>query len=1035
MNLTYLTLKRPLTIVMALTAIVLLGMAAYVHLPVRRFPEISFPAVQVIVTDPGASPNTVMDSISNPMENQLATISGVYSMTATSFTGKSRVVIEFAQGTNLTQDTQAVNTALQTIARYLPAGASLPSLVPANPSALPILNVAVIGRNATLTSNWVNTTLVPRLQEVPGVGQVTTSGVTVSELQIAVHPATLSALGIPVLEIANQIQTANQSGAAGTLTTTNQQKNVIANGALSNANAFRQLPITIPSSKKTTAPTLLPLGDLATISLQPAPLTTMSNLNGRSALGLSITEQSGANTITVTHNLLDAISRMKSELPTGTHIVATSNTATFTQQALGATQVDLFIAVFLAGLVLFLFLHRWRHTLIVLIAIPTSLIATFGVMWALGFSLDIISLMALSLLIGFLVDDAIVVLENIHRHLDLGDLPWDAAYRGRMEIGGAAVAITLTDVVVYLPLALVGGNVGAMFREFGLTIVSATLFSLLISFTLTPLLASRWLHQPREEAPWAKKWNRGLERLQFFYSEVLAWLLDHRSVAVITLLTTVVATTLFFPLGWIQTSFIPPEDSGLFTVNIQMPPGTRLRTTNTDISRLAQQIHALPGVLSAFGQAGVGNQAYSGTLDVQLTGISHRPSIFTIEAEAQNLVNRIPDMTATMVTANPLTPGNKPPITVHVIGPNMNRVQQLTTAVVARVAALPELTQVSNQSPVSLPEMRLEISHAKAAQLGVSVPNIINTVRTTVQGLTVSTYQPANTASPQENVVVQMAGAVTPTRILSLEVPSSTMGSVALSAVAHVVPRTTATSIQQQNRLYVDTVTAGLHGQALGPAVNAIKKAIAAIHVAPGYQVIYGGQVNQQKTAFGPLFAALGFSVVLVYMLMTALYESLVLPLSIMLTVPLSSIGALTSLALTGQTLNIFSIVGLIMLMGIVTKNAILLVDYTQTLRKRGYDRTSALIEAGKVRLRPIFMTTATMVMAMAPLTLNIGAGAADHQPMAIAVIGGLLSSTLLTLGVVPVFYTLVDDWMPWAMNTKVPEGAMQAPGPLTKTR
>ncbi len=240
--------------------------------------------------------------------------------------------------------------------------------------------------------------------------------------------------------------------------------------------------------------------------------------------------------------------------------------------------------------------------------------------------------------------------------------------------------------------------------------------------------------------------------------------------------------------------------------------------------------------------------------------------------------------------------------------------------------------------------------------------------------------------------------------------------------------RTTPTSIQQQNRLFVDTVTAGLHGQALGPAVKAIKNAIAQIHTPPGYQVVYGGQVNQQKTAFGPLFEALGFSVVLVYMLMTALYESLVLPLSIMLAVPLSSIGALTALTLTGQTLNIFSIVGLIMLMGIVTKNAILLVDYTQTLRKRGYDRRTALLEAGQVRLRPIVMTTLTMVMAMAPLALNLGAGAADHQPMAIAVIGGLLSSTVFTLGVVPVFYTLLDDWMPWAMNQRVPQDITPIP-------
>ncbi len=1027
MNLTYLTLKRPLTILMALTAIVLLGMAAYFHLPVRRFPQVSFPAVQVVVTDPGASPNTIMNTISNPLENQLATVSGVYTMTATSLTGKSRIVLQFDQGTNLSQDIQAVTTSLQTIASHLPSGASFPSLIPANPSSLPILNVAVIGPNAGQTSNWVNQTLVTRLEEVPGIGQVTTSGVTVPELQVTINPVTLAALHLPVVQVANQLQTASQTGAAGTLTTSHQEINVVTGKAINNTSGWQGIPIAVPANGKPSSATLIPLGNLATISSSGAPLTTVSNLNGTPALGLSITEQSGANTIAVTHALLQTIRGLKPQLPLGTTIVATSNTATFTQQALGATQVDLFVAIFLAGLVLFLFLHRWRHTLIVLIAIPTSLVASFGVMWALGFSLDIISLMALSLLIGFLVDDAIVILENIDRHLKLGKSPWDAAYQGRMEIGGAAVAITFTDVVVYLPLALVGGNVGAMFREFGLTIVSATLFSLLISFTLTPWLASRWLHHDTPEGTWVRHWNQGLEQLQAFYTRWLGWLLDHRSVAVLTLLGTVVATGLFFPLGWIHTSFIPPEDSGIFTVNVQMPAGTPLATTSAEISRLAREVHGLPGVQSAFGQAGTGAEAYAGTVDVQLTAIGHRPSIFTIEAQTQNLIDQMPDVTATLVTANPLTPGNKPPITVHVLGPRMQTVQALTNTVATRVEALPQLIDVANQSPIALPEMRLDISHTQAAQLGVSISDIVSTMRAAVQGLTVATYQPS-TGLPQENVILKVAGSVTPSQLLALQVPSTIAGSVSLSAVGHVVMRTTPTSIQQQNRLFVDTVTAGLHGQALGPAVKAIKNVIAQIHTPSGYQVVYGGQVNQQKTAFGPLFDALGFSVILVYMLMTALYESLVLPLSIMLAVPLSSIGALTALTLTGQTLNIFSIVGLIMLMGIVTKNAILLVDYTQTLRKRGLQRRAALLEAGKVRLRPIVMTTLTMVMAMGPLALNLGAGAADHQPMAIAVIGGLLSSTVFTLGVVPVFYTLLDDWMPWAMNQRVPQDITPIP-------
>ncbi len=1020
MNLTYWSLKRPLTIVMVFLAVILLGIDGYLHLPVRRFPQVSIPTAQVVVKDPGTSPNAMMNTVSNPLENQLATISGLYTIKATSLAGESRILVEFDQGTSLNADMSQVNSAIQRIAKSLPSGASYPSVIEADPSSLPILNVAVLGSpNAAVPTSWVENTLIPRLEEVPGVGQIQTFGTPTQAVKVSLNATLLESLHLPVIAVGQQVANANVSQSNGNLISGSRSYDVSTHGQFNSLNALRNLAIMLPSTSKGTPSTALPLHDLASVTLGNTPSTTEASYNGHPAIGLSITEQPGADTLSVTHDLLQTLKSIKGTFPPQVSVKTTSNSASFTQSALTSTQVDLFLAVFFAGIVLFAFLHRWRNTLIILIAIPVSIVATMGVMWALGFSLDLISLMALSLLIGFLVDDAVVVLENIHRHQAMGKSPWNAAFDGRMEIGAAAVAITLTDVVVYLPLALVKGNVGAMFREFGLTIVSATLFSLLVSFTLTPLMAARWGTQgPR--ALWAVKWDQGLERVKYAYAKALHALLHRPWIAVLTVAATIGMTVMFFPLGLIHTTFIPPENTGLFTMNLTLPPGTALSTTQQDVHKLAQNIKAIPGVKTVFATAGANTASNIGQLSVQLATAGRESAILHIETQSNQYANNIPNMQVTTVTANPLTPSNAQPVAIRILGPNLSQVQNLASVVDKKIAGLPSLTQVTNDTPVALPELAVTVSHQKSQQLGVSVQDVVQTIQSETQGLTVSTYQPGSGGTPL-NILLQTQG-TNSSNLLSYPVPSTVEGTVPLSAVAHLTSTSTATAIQQQNRLYADTISAGLSQSGmLGPAIKSVKNTIKSIPMPPGYEVVYGGQVHQQKSAFGPLFKALGLSVLLVYMLMAALYESLVLPLAIMLTVPLSAVGALSALALTGQTINIFSIVGLIMLMGIVTKNAILLVDYTQTLRKRGQDRESALIEAGQTRLRPILMTSLTMIMAMIPLAFSVGSGAADHQAMAIAVIGGLISSTVLTLGVIPVAYTFLDRWLPWSLNQKIP--------------
>ncbi len=1031
MNLTYWSMKRPLTIVMIFLAVILLGVDGYLHLPVRRFPQVSIPVAQVVVNDPGTSPSGVMNTVSNPLENQLATISGLYTIKATSLAGQSRILVQFDQGTSLNADMAQVNAAIQRMAKSLPTGASYPAVIEANPSSLPILNVAVLGSPAApLPSSWVQNTLIPRLEEVPGVGQVQSFGESTPTVNVDLNSTLLQSLHLPVIRVGQQVAAANVSQSNGYLTSGSRSYQVSTQAQFTSLSALKNLTIMVPSMSKHTQPTAMPLHDLASVMTGNIPPVSEASYNGHPALGLSITEQPGANTLNVTHALLTTLHGMAATFPPGVSVKTTSNSANFTQSALDSTQIDLFLAVFFAGIILFAFLHRWRHTLIILIAIPVSIIATMGVMWVLGFSLDLISLMALSLLIGFLVDDAVVVLENIHRHQSLGKTPWNAAFDGRMEIGAAAVAITLTDVVVYLPLALVSGNVGAMFREFGLTIVSATLFSLLVSFTLTPLLAARWGNHSAEPR-WAAQLDQAFNSVRNVYAKTLHALLHHRWIAVLTVIATIGITASYFPLGLIHTTFIPPENTGLFTMNLTLPPGTPLNTTQGDIKKLSQNIRRISGVDSVFATAGSSVASNVGQLSVQLTGSGRESVITRIENQSDQYAANIPNLTATTVTANPLTPGIGQPIAVRVLGPKLSTVQNLASAVAKKMAGLRSLKQVINDSPVAFPQLGVRISHQAAQKLGVSVQDVVKTIQTETQGLAISTYQPRAGSTPS-NILLQTQGSNLG-NLLSAPVPSTAEGAVSVSTVAHLVPSFTATAIQQQNRLYADTISAGLSQPGtLGSATQSIKAAINNIPMPSGYEVVYGGQVHQQKTAFEPLFKALGLSILLVYMLMAALYESLVLPLAIMVSVPLSALGAVTALAFTGQTINIFSIVGLIMLMGIVTKNAILLVDYTQTLRKRGQDRESALIEAGRTRLRPILMTSLTMIMAMIPLAVGIGSGAQDHQAMAIAVIGGLLSSTVLTLGIIPVAYTFLDDWLPWTINEKIP---MQMSAPKANRR
>ncbi|MHB8339947.1 MAG: efflux RND transporter permease subunit [Mycobacteriales bacterium] len=1016
LNLTNTAVRRPITILMILGFGVLAGAVAFTKLPVRRLPNVSFPFVRVVVSDPGATAATVAQSVTGPVEKALSVETGVVSMVGTSAPGRSQVALQFTGGTNVDAKASAIALDLAKIARALPATASAPSIIKANPSALPILDVAVTGALAPSQLYTLATTVVaPAVQEVSGVADVAVVGGRAPAVTVTLSPTSLTSYGVSITQVLAALRAQNTSVAAGTTVVGSQELRVSTVGGYPSVAALQALPVASRGGATVV------LGQLGSVSQGLGEAQSNATLDGQPAVGLVVTASSTADSLAVDSQIRSTLSGLTPQLPPGVTTAITGDVTTYVRAALSNVELDLFLGILIAGLVLALFLHRLANTIIVMLAIPVSLITTFAVMYFLGFSLDLISLMALSLLIGILVDDSIVVLENIGRHRAMGKSPELAAIDGRTEIGAAAVAITLTDVVVYAPVAFVSGNVGQLFREFGLTIVAATLLSLLVSFTLTPMLASRWLGRERSGG-WGVRFGRrfdaGFDRLRARYRRVIAWSLRHRPTVLGVAALSLAGTLAIVASGVIPTTFVPAEDNGVVTINASLPVGTPLTTSQATLASFASRLQHLSGVRQVFVSAGFASTTGSGhnlgQLSVDLAPRGTRPAISSYVKEVDRLARRYPGLVARAHVQSPFIAGGARAAAVNILGPDLATLDSLAAAVSAQLAHNPAVSQVSTSVATPTPELALTVNQSAAAYFGVSAATIGATVAADLGGTAVPPLVTSTTA-PSEPITVAMAGAgtMTPGQLASLPVATG-RGDVPLGALASLSAVTAPAQITQINREYAVSISASAPGGNTGPATAAVLAAARSVGLPTGYALQVGGQAAQQQRAFGPLIGALALSVLLIYMLMAALYESFTDPLAILLSVPLATVGAFGALWASGLPLSIFALLALIMLLGLVSKNAILLVDYTKTLRKRGQGRDDAVVESGATRIRPILMTTATLVAAMLPLALGTGSGSSERAPISIVLIGGLLSSTVLTLLVVPVLYTVVDDAAQW---------------------
>jgi hydrophobic/amphiphilic exporter-1 (mainly G- bacteria), HAE1 family len=939
------------------------------------------------------------------------------------------------------------------VRRSLPATAGDPSISKADINAFPVMNIAVSSNKLQPVelAQLVNDTIQPAIQSINGVADATPSGEVTRQIQVRVDPSKLASYGLSLTQVQNALTSQNVGLPAGPVRTTTQVFNTRTFALAQQPSDLNKIAINTPSgagggassASTTTAASgalglsgaanvvvgsgtnqVVHLSDVAQVLDTTATQSSYLRLNGSPAIGMSISAQSGVNGVQLANNIRNTLNQLQGSMgANGVKFQVVNDQAVFTRAAVDDVQRNLYLAILLAAAVLMLFLHTLRNTLMVLIAIPVSLISTFFVMYLLGFNLDTMSLMALALLVGILVDDSIVVLENVNRHLAMGEKPWDAALNGRSEIGLAAIAITFTDVVVYTPIAFMTGNIGQLFREFGLTIVAATLFSLLVSFTLTPMLASRLLKSEALDhiggrGPWGaftRKWESGFTRVARGYRRLLEHALNVRWLPVAVSFGMLALVISFIPLHVVGTEFVPQEDDNQFNVNISMPVGTSLAATDAATKQVEAQVMKMPEVASTYVNVGGGGfgggSEQNASISVGLVDKSQRKaSVFDIVTRMRQIGASIPGMQLRTSVPSPLIGGGGSPIDVVIGGQDFGQLQALTTQVLNVVQNTPGAVEVRTSKIAPAPEYRAIVDPDKAADQGVTAQTIANTLQTAVEGLVVSEFRPEGQDQVDINLQLKGAENMTPDQLAAIPVLTTKGTVIRLDQVASIVRSSSPSQIARFNRQREVEVQGNVSGRSVGDVLRDVQAQTSKMQLPVGYTLSISGQGTQLNTAFGALTQALALSIVLMYMLMVALYESLIYPFAVIICLPVALVGAFFGLMAAGDTINIFSMIGMIMLVGLVAKNAILLVDYTNTLRSRGMSRRDALLEAGPTRLRPILMTTMTLVFAMIPLALKLGSGAESRSPMAVVVLGGMITSTLLTLVLVPCAYTYLDD-------------------------
>ena len=1019
MRLTELAIKRPAFITMVFVALAVLGLYSYNQMGVDLLPKMDWPIVSVVTVYPGAGPKEVENDVTKPLEDALSTLNNIDNIYSYSLENVSVVTVQFTFSTDVNAATNDVQRNVDMIRSKLPREIEAPRIEKADLNSFPILRISVRGSmDPVALYQFVKDNVKPALEQVPGVATIDLVGGKQREIRVEVDNSRLRAYNISLMQVAQALASDNIDFPAGTVTGKTHEYTVRLSGKFQSLEQLRNMVIA------STPEGVVHLGDIADVKdSYKKEDETFSNINGVPAIGMVIQKTSDANSVEVSAAVRKELDKLESDYANhDIEFTIAQDITQFTRDSISEVKRDLGLAILMVAITLFLFLHSVRNSLIVLLSIPTSLITTFVFMHAMGFTINLVSTMGLALVIGILVDDSIVVLENIHRHMEMGEDRRTAAVNGRSEIGFAAIAITLVDVVVFLPIAMVGGLVGKIFREFGLTIVFSTLISLFVSFTLTPMLASKWsklTHYSQDSFVGRfVSWFEGFQKqLDAGYKKLLAWALANKKSVLAISAASLFISLLPLPLHLIGTEFMTQPDRGEFALNIEMPVGTSIDKTNETIGQIENRLKKDPNIERYFTVVGMSEAAFRksteaniGQIQIKLVPAWKRKQ--TTEQEmgrVKNIAENFPGVTATSSVVGMFGTANMSPLQVEIQGENLSEVVAASKKVADVMSKTDGVTDVKSSWQTAQPELDVVVDREKAASFGLTLGDVATVLQTAIQGAVVTKYSDNGT---DYDVRLQLAkqDRDRASEIQNLTLMTRAGKQVYLSQIANVVSGKGPVEIERKDRERLVTILANLTGsRSLGDVTRDIKAGIAAQNIPSDIKVFFGGDNENMSDMFRDMMIALGLAVLFIYMIMVSLFESYAHPFTIMFSLPVALVGGMLALFITGQTLNTFSMIGIIMSMGLVTKNAILLVDYTNTLRVRGHNMIDAILEAGPTRLRPIVMTTATMVFGMLPLALGLGAGSEIRQSMAIVVIGALISSTLLTLILVPVMYTYVE--------------------------
>ncbi len=1043
---TKVSLKNPVFATMVMLAFVVLGLFSYQRLKIDQFPNIDFPVVVITTEYPGASPEIVESEVSKKIEEGVNSIAGISALTSRSYEGMSVVVIEFQLYVDGRKGADDVREKVAALRPTLRDDVKEPKVLRFDPSSKAIWSLAVVPEapqggqplSAVEMTNWADQVLKKRLENVRGVGSVSLVGGTKREINLYLNPQAMESLGISADQVVNAVKTETQDLPVGSLRSLQQDRVIQIQGRMLRPEDFGQIIV----ARKNTTP--IRLNQVATVNDGAQEVESLALYNGQRTLLMTVQKAQDENTIDVIDGLNKTVAEMKAQLPAGVRLEQVQDGSRPIRVGVANVRQTLIEGALLTVLIVFLFLNSWRSTVITGLTLPIAIIGTFLFMYMFDFTINMITLMALSLCVGLLIDDAIVVRENIVRHVQMGKTPYQAAMDGTQEIGLAVLATTLSIVAVFLPIGFMGGIIGKFFHEFGITIVAAVLISMFVSFTLDPMLSSIW-HDPtihahgehghsnafydRTIGPITAWFETTTDKLIALYQRILKWALAHRPATVGLAIGIFVLSIFMVPL--LGTEFVPKADFSETSVNFYTPVGSSLEVTEAKAQQVEAIIREFPEVrytLSTINTGAANGKIYASIYIRLVDRKDRKRNVDQMSATLRERLRQVPGITVTHAGLLDAVGGNKQ-VEFSLQGSDLRELERLTTEAMDKIRNIPGLVDLDSSVKPNKPTIDVKVQREAANDLGLSLGAIGNQLRVLVAGTTVTNWRAADDQTYDVNVRLapNARNAMQDLERLPFTLGTNVDGSprvARLNQVAKVEEGTGPNQINRRDLMREVAINANVYNRSAGEVSGDIRKAMDSIQMPPGYRYQFSGSTKNMAESFGYAISALVLAIVFIYMILASQFKSFLQPMALMTALPLTLIGVVLALLLFGSSLSMFSVIGVIMLMGLVTKNAILLVDFAIRSRepqeqsdgsfKPGLSRHDALLLAAEVRLRPILMTTLAMVFGMVPLAFALSEGSEQRAPMGQAVIGGVITSSLLTLVVVPVVYCYLDDLAEW---------------------